>query len=321
MPFHPSARRSRRLAKSIFFHGMLPAPFQDHLMRRLVRVPALPPGITFSIARSHGDLDAAFSLVYQAYRQKGITAADPSRRRITLFHALPSTAVLVAKTGDRVVATVTIIRDGALGLPADSLACLSPYRIPGKSIAEISSLALRPDLQGQATGVLFHLTRFMIRFSRDAFGVHRFVIAVHPERLPLYRGIFLFTPLSGPVKSHGFANNAPAVVAVRNLETAETDFKRIYGRRPVPSNLYQFLFGPLSREERMILGLPGRPPAETPLSPDTLDLFFRRKTRLFETASPATMATLARAYPAPEYRQALAQSDLPVSPLNERTSS
>lgn len=125
------------------------------LFRRMMKIPDLPDNLSFGIARTKADLDAAFSLLYDAYLKENITAPMPSKRRITLFHCLPSTTTLVAKRNKEVIATISIIRDGIFGIPAQDLVNLTRFRVPGKRMAEVSSLAMRNDLQGQYSCVMF----------------------------------------------------------------------------------------------------------------------------------------------------------------------
>ncbi len=301
--------------KIVLSHGIIPKSFRHRLLRRMIHLPQAPPGITYEIARTREDLDAAFSLVYQAYRREGITPYDPSQRRITLFHALPSTTTLVAKKGPRVVATVSLIKDGELGVPSDTLTDLNSFRRPGKRMAEISSLALRPDLHGQAAGVMFYLTKYMIRYSREYFGVDRYIISVHPGRLPLYQGLFLFTPLTGVrVRSHSFANNAPAVTAVRNLATAAADFHKVYKDAPGHRNLYRFLFRSSGKREELAMKFPSRRSAtilDPVMTPELLSYFFRQKTDIFTSADPRQIKKLRQIYPGEIFSKALPDSKPP----------
>lgn len=308
---------SKHHKKQILSLGIMPRPLQYRLMRRMVRIPGLPSGVTYEIARTPKDLDAAFSLVYRAYRKEGITPPDPSRRRVTLFHALPSTTTLVAKKDNTVVATVSVVRDGAFGLPADALTDLNGFRVPGNRIAEISSLALRPDLHGQAAGVMFYLSKYMYLYSRDYLGVDRFIIAVHPRRLGLYQGVFLFSSLAGRVKPHHFANNAPAVVAARSFDTAAADFLGVYRKAPPLRNLYQFLFSPMGQMEKQAMKFPSRRFAvicDPVMSPELMFRFFKHKTDLLSAADPFRLAQLRHLYPSPDFYRVLGPPDSPGNP-------
>jgi len=275
------------------------------LFRRMMKIPDLPDNLSFGIARTKADLDAAFSLLYDAYLKENITAPMPSKRRITLFHCLPSTTTLVAKRNKEVIATISIIRDGIFGIPAQDLVDLTRFRVPGKRMAEVSSLAMRNDLQGQSSGVMFYLTKYLIKYSRECFGVDRFIIAVHPKRIPLYEGIFLFVPLhKRQIKGYGFANNAPAIIATQNLETAEARFKQIYGATPLHRNLYEFLFRTFSTREKACMEFPKRKYvsiSDPVMTPDLMDYFFNRVACLFASLSDRQLQQLSSVYAHPQF--------------------
>ena len=55
-----------------------------------------------SLARSRSDLHGAFTLLYEAYLNAGLEAEKPSGIRITPYHLLPTTEVLVSRLSDEV---------------------------------------------------------------------------------------------------------------------------------------------------------------------------------------------------------------------------
>ncbi len=253
---------SKKLIK-IFLAGHLsfiPKSQRYRLLRYIMKIPGPPEGISFEIARSPEDLDAAFSLLYDAYRRAELTPSARSKRRITIYHSLATTSILVAKLNNKVIATVSIIKDGELGIPAQDLVDLNLFRVPGKCMAEVSSLALRNDLQGRSPGVMFYLSKYLFKFSREYLGIDRFIITFHPKQLALYEGVFLFKPLHlRTFKSYGFANNAPAVCATNNLETVERRFRQVYGNAPKQRNLQQFFFTTFSTKEKSCMQFPVHP--------------------------------------------------------------
>ncbi len=245
--------------------SFIPKSQRYKLLRYMMKIPGPPDGVTFEIARTPEDLDAAFSLLYDAYRREKLTPSARSRRRITIYHSLATTSILVAKLNSEVIATVSIIKDAELGVPAQDLVDLNRFRVPGKCMAEVSSLALRDDLQGRSTGVMFYLSKYLFKFSREYLGVDRFIITFHPKQLVLYEGLLLFKPLHiNTFKNYGFANNAPAVCATLNLETAKHRCQHIYGNSPEQRNLHKFLFRTFSTQEKACMQFIGQPFPFTP---------------------------------------------------------
>ncbi|MBU0969557.1 MAG: hypothetical protein KKC20_02865 [Proteobacteria bacterium] len=302
---------SKAIVKKVFTPCLKFAPksLGYPLFRRMMKLPALPDNLTFGIARTREDLDAAFSLLYDAYLKENITAPLPSRRRITLFHCLPSTTTLVAKRNKEVIATISIIRDGIFGIPAQDIVDLTRFRVPGKRMAEVSSLAMRHDLQGHSSCVMFYLTKYLIKYSRECFGVDRFIIAVHPKRMPLYEGIFLFVPLhKRQINGYEFANNAPAMIATQNLETAEARFRRVYGAAPLHRNLYEFLFRAFSTREKACMEFPNPryvSISDPVMTPDLMDYFFNRVAGLFDSLSDRQLRQLSSVYAHPQFIKVL----------------
>src|SRR3972149_3375898 len=98
----------------------------------------------FALARDTETFDQAFRLVHYRNVEQGSMRALPSRRRLSLFHALPSTKVFVTRDATRVIATLTLIQDSELGLPMDGLYRdeLDALRARGRGIAEVSALSV-----------------------------------------------------------------------------------------------------------------------------------------------------------------------------------
>lgn len=253
-----SKKRVKAFLTSHF--SFIPKSQRYRLLRYTMKIPDPPDGVTFEIARTPEDLDAAFSLLYDTFRRANLTPSARSKRRITIYHSLATTTILVAKLNSDVIATVSIIKDGELGIPAQELVDLKRFRIPGKCMAEVSSLALRNDLQGRSTGVMFYLSKYLFKFSRDCLGVDRFIITFNPKQLALYEGLLLFKPLHiNTFDNYEFANNAPAVCATLDLETAGHRYRLIYGNAPKQRNLHQFFFRTFRTRKKACMQFPGQP--------------------------------------------------------------
>ena len=80
-------------------------------------LPNLPGGqITMSIARSQSELEDAFGLVYRSYVRAGLDSPNPTGLRVTKYHFLPTTEVILARNAGVPIATASLIVDGELGL-------------------------------------------------------------------------------------------------------------------------------------------------------------------------------------------------------------
>lgn len=274
----------RKLIRNTIFSLLRhsPAWCRDHFCRSRINIPPLPHDIVFDIARSRQDLDQAFHLLHDAYVREGYSKPHVSGRRITDYHALPSTTTLVARSKGQVVATVSIIRDGHFGLPADEVVDLSFFRRNNERLGEVSSLAVKAEFRGRSGEVMFYLFKYLYHYSKRCFGLDRFVIVVNPNRITLYESVLLFVPLHrSAITTYAFANNAPAVCATLDLRTAPQRWREAYGQRPSPSNIHRFFTQPLSDSEKNQMRLPKRPfftAMDPVMTPEVMDYFYNRCT-------------------------------------------
>src|SRR4051812_35547311 len=85
-----------------------------------VRVPGVARDIRVKIASEPAEWEAAFRLVADVYRARGYEAPDSGQFRFTAHHALPDTTTFVAKEGEAVVGTLSLVSDNWLvGLPLE----------------------------------------------------------------------------------------------------------------------------------------------------------------------------------------------------------
>jgi hypothetical protein len=153
----------------------------------------------------------AFGLVYRRYREAELIEPNPYRLRVTPYHLLPTTNTFIAVENSRTICTVTLIGDGELGLPMESiyrdeiLAC----RRRNLYVGEVSCLAFEPMDTGRFLMVFMQLTRLMAQHARS-YGMDQFVIAVHPQHARFYQR-FMGMEQVGPLKTYPSVQNAPAV--------------------------------------------------------------------------------------------------------------
>ena len=103
-------RRHRPRVKRIASHRL-----------RLHRARTAGPISVSRIGASREELFAAFHLVYEQYLRSGLMKPNSYRMRVTPYHLLPSTEVLVALDRGAVTCTMSLVRDGELGLPMESV--------------------------------------------------------------------------------------------------------------------------------------------------------------------------------------------------------
>jgi hypothetical protein len=194
--------------------------------------------VTYRVASCHRARGKAFSLVYRRYREAGLIESNPFRIRVTPYHLEPTTTVLVARAEHEIYGTVSLVRDGRLGLPMETIFPeeIEQKRSEGMRLAEVSCLAFRRGLSRRESWSLFlGLNRLLAQFARKK-GVHALVIATHPRHLPVYQRTMGFVQIGG-TRTYPSVRNNPAVACC--LDFAEVDrnhpptWEAIFGR-PVP---------------------------------------------------------------------------------------
>lgn len=199
-------------------------------------------GLVFKVADCRTEWEQAFRLLHTISVQRGIYPPKPSGMRIAPYHALPTTAVIVAMHGDRVVGTMTLVEDSPLGLPMEAVfpGEVERLRVRKCRVAEVSMLAVDPAFRG--TGMTMTMNRVMWRWAYFYRKVTDLVIAVRPSITDYYATVLLFAK-EGPQRPYQSLNNVPVLPMRLNLETAVARYQQAYGEKIQPGlrNLYRFM--------------------------------------------------------------------------------
>lgn len=223
--------------------NFLPTSIRKYLVRSQFAVDYdLPKELTFKQAETADEIQQALSLVHEAYVELGYMHPTSHNMRFLKHHALPTTAILIAKWNDEVIGTMSILADSALGLPVDTTWDISKYRKHGQILAEISSLTIKPSFKNRRGKLLFPLCKLMWRYCRDILKVDGIVIAVDEKVEPFYTDILLFertTITSG--QHHSLVNGKEASCCfLRVGAQTEALYKKTYGQKKADKNLHYF---------------------------------------------------------------------------------
>lgn len=290
----------------------LPTAWRFALFRSMVSCdPAPDPRLQLKIADSQEELEACFALLHDAYVGAGFMKPDPSGLRVTIYHALPTTTTLCAKVDGRVVGTLSLIRDGVFGFPMQSAFDLTQVRAMPGQIAEVSALAIHPEFRRTGGWILFPLLKFMYEYCTRYFDTRHLVIAVNPDKIELYESLLFFRRLAAqPVDRYDFANGAPAVGATLDLQAAYAQFERVYAGRGQRRDLFRYFV----RTNLPNIRWPSRAYHTTNdpvLTPQLLDHFFNRRTRVFQSLDARRKMLLRSIYDASSYEQVLPSVEAP----------
>lgn len=299
------ARRAMHKGMRKMF-AFMPQSVRFAMYRSFVECDPTPdPHLTLKIADTQEELEACFRLLHDAYVASGFMKPDPSGMRATMYHALPTTTTLCAKYGERVVGTISLIRQSPFGFPLQSVFDLSSVEAEAGQIAEVSALAVHPEFRKTGGAILFPLMKFMREYCANFFDVRHLVIAVNPYHIEMYESLLIFRRLpQKTVASYDFANGAPAVGATLDLGQASALLGKAYAGKPVRKNLHHYFF----KLTLPNIQVPARryfttndPVMTAPL----LDHFFNRKTQVFAQLDERKKAMLHALYDLPEYRAVL----------------
>ncbi|MCS6838975.1 MAG: hypothetical protein NZ480_09025 [Bdellovibrionaceae bacterium] len=283
----------RKLAK------WLPDNLKGPILRKLVKVPyPFPRELKFKVATTHRELEQAFSILHDAYTEEGLITPEKSGIRVTKYHMLPTSSVLVALWNEEVVATVTLIRKSVFGIPSDALFDLS--HINGE-IAEISSLAVKKPFKNRKGTILFPLFKFLYHYATDFLGVTHFVIAINPKWQDFYYHILLFKKLNDKPVPYDFINHNPAMGGILDLRVAAERYYAHYGQFEERITMYSLFF----ELPRINMEFPERSPQihfNSLLAPEEFEWFFIKKSQILFELSEYELHRLHEIYDDKRYR-------------------
>lgn len=187
-------------------------------------------GTVYRIAYRLRELREAFRLVYEAYLGRGLVCPNPYRMRVTRFHLLSTTEVFVAVREGRVISTMSLVRDGALGLPMEAIYAQEVVRLrrEGLYLGEVTSLADTCEDAKTSLPVLMRLMGLMAQCARKR-EVDRMLVTVHPRHARFYQRFTAFRPLGG-LRTYGAVCDKPAVALALDLERAPVEHPYEYDR-------------------------------------------------------------------------------------------
>ncbi len=178
---------------------------------RSLAVGGLQRPIRVKIASERDEFEQAFRLVADRYKSKGYDTPDAGAYRYTPHHALPGTATFVAKDGERVVATLSLVSDNdTLGLPMEAIygGEVAALRRDGRVMGEVTCLAEEGLNPREFLKVFSALIRVMFQYHVRRGG-DTWVITVNPRHRSYYTKVLGFAPL-GPCRSYSSVADHPA---------------------------------------------------------------------------------------------------------------
>lgn len=207
------------------------------------RIPRLTnPGIIIRLAQNQLEIEAANELIYRNYVNL-YWADDPAAFRANKYLTASARRVFVAVDRDRVIGTMSIIKDSSLGLPSDTFhpSILRRHRDETKRIAEIISFAVDQSIQHPMNLILF-LIKFLMQYSFYYEGLDRLIASCRAKHADFYEEHLCFKKLTQPMP-YAYAGNVECQLVALDLMEAHLLLSHRYENAGTSGdNLYRFLF-------------------------------------------------------------------------------
>lgn len=192
-------------------------------------VAGIDRDIQVKIASTPDEWEQAFRLVAEKYSDKGYVDAGSGQIHFTTYHALPDTVTFIAKEGDRVLTTMSLVPDNvALGLPMETIygAEIEALRFKGKRLNEVTCLADADLPLRQFVPVFMELSRLLLQYNARQ-GSNELVIEVNPRHVKFYRKVWGFVPI-GPRRACPSVQGAPAEAFFMDIGLMQQNAPKTY---------------------------------------------------------------------------------------------
>ncbi|WP_146395604.1 N-acyl amino acid synthase FeeM domain-containing protein [Pseudobythopirellula maris] len=197
--------------------------------------------VKLQLAHSREHLEGAFRLVQHSYSRAGLCLENEFDLRITPHQLLDTSQVFVATLDGQVVNTQTLVCDGELGLPLESVYAreIDERRAAGVKLAEVTCLADRRSSPKRFFQLFSEMSRVMAQFGLQE-GVDEIWIACHPRHAALYERRLGFSRVGG-LQEYPCVLGNPAIALKLDLQNPAIDGEtwRWYFDHPIPAEVLE----------------------------------------------------------------------------------
>lgn len=277
---------------------LIPENLRLHLIRKNVVVPTGLPNVVIKLANTQDELEQAYRLLHNAYVKQNLMDPHPSGLRFNIWSALPYTSVIIAKCGEKIIGTVSLIIDSQIGLPSDKIYKkeIDSQRNNGKRIVEVSAFAVDPDFRQDGHKISLYLMKYLYQYSCKTLKADFLCASIREGVSDFYKALFAFEK-KGKTINYDLVNGTPAVHISLDLSKKNRDkLKNIYAHYPDKNNLHLFC---TSEEKEISFELPhgnsiflGNPL----MTPELLNYFLVQKTALHKDLVPRELELIKSAY-------------------------
>jgi hypothetical protein len=255
-------------------------------------------------------------LLHNSYLRRKIIQGTPGSMRLSLYSVLPSTALVVAKTGPIVVGTLQVHQRTETNLPIEETFDLSA--IENGKIVEVGSLALHDLRSKNLAEVYFPMIGYVYQLCRRSIKADKIVIAVQPATAGFYEALFDFKVVpKTTVKKHRYAAHAEAVAMWVDLHKFPEFLKKTYRKLPSKWNVEDFLT--VNSDIAKLFKFPTTPePGIHPKPAIALEEIYVNRTPLLAQAPYEWRKSIAALYPDTDEYRWLFKVDIDVAGRSSR---
>ena len=174
-------------------------------------------------ASSREELEHAYRRVYWSYRHRAYIEEHPSRMRLSVFNAFPTTVTFVSIMDKEVIASITVVPDTEVGLPMDEIYRpeLDELRAHGRKLVEATMFADRRNRDfRRSIPMLLLMMKYVFDHCCKITNADDICITINPRHEDFYQEYLPFTTL-GPQRSYPSVQDHPAIAKRLNLNTVE----------------------------------------------------------------------------------------------------
>ena len=198
--------------------------------------------ITCQVARSRADRVSAFRLLHDGYVANDLMASNRFSMRVTPWQVLPTSQIYVAKQGNEILYTMSLVPDSRQGLPLEELYVdeMQELRESQTSLAEVTCLTSSKKYESRVMFNIFvDVVALMFQQARS-LAIDGLVIAIHPRHVKFYERELGFRQV-GPERTYSMVDDKPAVMCYHDFSALDTAkyplYERIYAARFTPDQL------------------------------------------------------------------------------------
>lgn len=299
-------------------------PRVTQVLKSLDMAPPTPPDFSISLAQKVDEYIEAGKLVYDSLQRRKIPFTNENALRLIPQMIAPTTSVIVAKSGAKVVGTATVIQQNPLGFPCQSITNNAEWDSfvawAHGPIGEVANLAVGPEFVGKPASVFFPLAAYIIRFATERLKLDAVTIAIQPNLYDFYRSIFGFELLADenprPFLSLGNIMALPMKVSAKTF--ADQAKKRL-GRFPQSQTLLSLFIEKAYSDPRFqIPAMTYSSNVTQPKSASILEELFIKQTTLLSKLPVEMKSTLSQLYPSTDDYRWVFETDPRISKRKTR---